>query len=119
AIPAEEELKKLVTKSLLDFDQAVKAKNFENFYNSLSQLWKGQTSPEALQKIFQQFINKNIDISGIKDVAPVVEPKPAIKESFLVVEGHYPLKSERVEFTLRYTLESSAWKLAGIRVKVK
>jgi hypothetical protein len=119
AIPAEEELKKLLTKSLLDFDQAVKAKNFENFYKSLSQLWKGQTSPEALQKIFQQFIDKNIDISGIEDVAPVLEPKPAIKESFLVVEGHYPLKSERVEFTLRYTLESSAWKLAGIRVKVK
>jgi hypothetical protein len=119
AIPADAELKKLVTESLLDFDQAVKDKNFTNLYNSLSQLWKDQTSPDALQKIFQQFIDKKIDISGIKEVAPVLEPKPAIDKGLLVVQGHYPLKPDRVEFTLRYTLESSAWKLAGIRVQLK
>jgi hypothetical protein len=119
AIPVDAELKKLVTKTLLDFDQAVKANNFKPFYNSLSRLWKDQTNPEALQKIFQQFIDKKIDISGIKDVSPVLEPKPAINEGLLLVQGHYILKSDRVEFTLRYTLESSAWKLAGISVRVK
>lgn len=119
-LPSDAELKKLATASLLKFNEAVQAEKFDDFYDSLSDLWKGQTSAVKLKETFQSFIDKEVDIEGIKDVSPTFESKPAIdKEGVLLLKGHYPTKPKRVNFVLKYAYERPDWKLVGIEVNVK
>jgi hypothetical protein len=69
-VPPAEELELLATATLLDFDKAVKAQDFTSFYANLSELWRGQTTPEQLKQSFEAFIDKQVDIAAISTVTP-------------------------------------------------
>lgn len=118
-VPAEAELERMATAALLDFNQAIQAKDFTAFYDKLSDTWKKQTSPQALQKSFHEFIDKSVDISGIKDVKPQFSPAPAVDDKgVLVLAGRYPTQPSQVRFELRYVYEGGGWKMISISVKV-
>src|SRR5262249_30549675 len=90
-LPSKAEVEQMVSESLLGFNQVVRSKNFAAFYGKLSELWKKQTTPERLQKTFQEFVDKDIDIGPIKSLSPHVSPSPALNDrGFLQVAGHYP-----------------------------
>jgi hypothetical protein len=118
-IPADAELRKMATATVLDFDQAVKAKDFAVFYGKIAKLWQSQTKPEELKKIFQQFIDKDVDLSGIKEVPPEFSEPPGLDaDHMLALTGYYPAKTLRVNFKLRYAYEHPAWKLVGIEINI-
>jgi hypothetical protein len=118
-VPPEPELERMVAEALLAFNQAVKAKDFTAFYGNLSEVWKKETTPERLRQIFQEFIDKNIDIGGIKDVKPRVPPLAGLSDrGVLVIAGHFPTQPSQVRFELKYANEGRGWKLMGIAVSV-
>src|SRR5688500_12631741 len=87
-VPTEKEVKRLALDSLLAFNKALQAKSFDGFYRQTAKLWQAQTTPAKLKEIFEPFIAREKDISGIEDVEPVFDSKPAINsDGFLVLEG--------------------------------
>src|SRR5262249_6884031 len=64
-LPTAAEAGKLATDTLLDFNAAVKAADFAGFHSRLSDLWKGEITPEKLREVFKAFIDNQIDIAGI------------------------------------------------------
>ncbi len=118
-MPPAAEVERMVTESLLDFHKAVQAKDFTAFYGTLSDLWKKETTPQQIQKVFQDFLDKNIDIGSIKNAKPQFAPPATVNDkSVLVVAGHYPTQPAQVRFELQYIHERDAWKLTSISVNV-
>jgi FlaG/FlaF family flagellin (archaellin) len=119
AVPADEELRRLATETLLDFNQAVKAGDFTAFHGKVSAPLQQKFTAQQLQDSFQEFIDKKIDIDGIKDVAPQLDAPAAINNAgVLTVKGHYPTRPNQVRFALEYVREAAGWKLLSINVKV-
>lgn len=117
-IPPNDELQKLATQTLLDFNQAIKDKDFTAFHRKGSAPFREQLSPAKLQMNFQKFIDLEVDLGGIKNVEPIFDQPPEIdKDGILGLAGYYPTKPLRVRFNLDYTYEHPAWKLIGIQVK--
>jgi hypothetical protein len=118
-VPSETALERLITESLMDLNQAVQTADFTAFHDKLSDDWKKQTTPQALLKAFQGFVDEKIDIGAIKQSHPRVAPPAAVNDNgVLVVAGHYPVQPSRVGFKLKYEDEGSGWKLIGVSVKV-
>jgi len=118
-LPNEEATKRLTLDSLLAFNQAVQTNDFAVFHGQVSRLWQEQITPEKLAETFADFVHKQIDISGIKGVDPILTEAPTINsDGLLILEGYYPVRPSRVSFRLKYIYEHPAWKLFGIKVNV-
>jgi hypothetical protein len=119
APPPAAELEALVTDSLLEFNEAVRAADFVRFHGTLANVWKRQTSPQQLRATFQAFIDRQIDIGPIADVKPQLSAPAAVSEKgTLAVEGRYPTRPWQVRFGLEYTREGGRWRLTSIAVNV-
>lgn len=118
-VPSDEKTKALILDSLLHFNQAIQDKSFNGFQAHISRAWQEQITPEKLKEVFQQFIDKQLDISSVKNVEPVLRDAPQLNsDGLLVVEGYYPTKPLKVNFKLKYIYEHPEWKLFGINVNV-
>ena len=118
-VPPDAELERMVAEALLSFNRAVQARDFTAFYGTLSDVWKKETTPQQLQRVFQEFADKNIDIGPIKDLKPRLVPSAELNDKgVLVVAGHYPTQPSQVRFELEYANERFGWKLMGITVRV-
>ena len=119
-VPSEAEAKRLALDSLMAFNKALTTKNFDSFYAQIAKLWQAQTTSAKLKEIFQPFLAQNADISGIAELEPVFDSKPAINEdSFLALKGSYPTQPSKLFFDLVYVYEDQEWKLVGINVNLK
>ena len=119
-LPTEKEAKRLALDSLLAFNKALQAGNFDSFYERIAKLWQAQTTSAKLKEIFQPFLDQEAHISGIADVEPVFDSKPAIdSDGFLVLKGSYPTQPSKVFFELKYVYEDELWELVGINVNLK
>lgn len=119
-LPTEKEAKRLALDSLLAFNKALKAKSFDSFYGQIAKLWQAQTTPAKLKEIFQAFLDQDAHISGVADVEPAFDSKPAIdSDGFLVLKGSYPTQPSKVFFELKYVYEDEIWELVGINVNLK
>jgi hypothetical protein len=119
AVTSGAELERMAEEALLNFNQAVRAKDFTAFYGTLADAWKAETSPQQLRQAFREFIDKGVDIGAIKDVKPrLAHPAAVNGRGLLVIAGHYPTRPSRVGFELKYAREAGVWKLAGITVEV-
>ena len=118
-LPTDEKSKTLILDSLLDFNKAVQNKSFDGFHTKISRAWQEQITPDKLKEVFQQFIDKKLDISSIKTVEPILSEPPQINsDGLLVLQGYYPTHPSKVNFQLKYIYEHPAWKLFGINVNV-
>jgi len=118
-VPETDALKKMATSTLLTFNQSVLKKDFNILYKDVARLWQDQTTPEELQKIFQVFIDKEVDIGGVADVDPVFSKASNIdKDGLLTLTGYYPTEPFQVNFELQYYFEGGQWKLIGINVNL-
>jgi hypothetical protein len=116
-VPTDEKSKTLILDSLLDFNKAVQDKRFDGFHAKISRAWQEQITPDKLKEVFQQFIDKKLDISSIKTVEPILSEPPQINsDGLLILKGYYPTHSSKVNFQLKYVYEHPAWKLFGINV---
>jgi hypothetical protein len=119
-MPLEPELREMATETMSLFSDSVHFKSFTIFYESVSRAWKVRLTTGALQRAFQPFIDKQIDLEGVKKVRPILEPAAYINtDGFLIVSGYYPIKPYRIAFALKYIYELPNWKLFGIDVNVQ
>lgn len=68
--------------------------------------------------MFREFIDKRIDIAGIRDCEPQIAPPAVNEKNGLTLAGHYPTQPSRVRFELEYAWEGGGWKLTSITVNV-
>ena len=77
-VPAEKDLQALVFDSLLLFNKAVAAKNFGDFHERISTVWRKQITPKKLAEVFSTFLEQEIDLSPIATVDPIFTEPPKI-----------------------------------------
>lgn len=118
-LPSDKDLRLLTSTSLSALGAAINKRNFEDFYDGLSELWKSQVTAGELKEAFSDFIEKNIDLTRVSYKTPVFSKKPAINEDgVLVLEGYYTTQPAQVNFVLKYVYEHPQWKLVGVNVKL-
>lgn len=120
-IPSEDELQVKVKEDILRFNKALQDENFDDFYDSISEFWKEQTSSRKLKNQFQSFIDGKANLSGIKSLDADFSPKPRIDDSkrvkILEVNGEYATTPNKSTFELKYIPEDKEWKLIGLYVQ--
>jgi hypothetical protein len=120
AMPAEGDLKTMANSSLLLMARAIKAKDFSEFYNSTAKVWQSQTTPDALQESFQEYIENNVDMTFVGGLSPEFQEKPLIDENgVLVLQGAYPQAPFPLNFIVKYVRQDAEWKLVGIHIKTE
>ena len=114
-MPPEAQVRRLVRENLERFNEAIATKSFDAFYDSVSGKWQDQLTKGQLQRAFQPFIDKKIDISAVAKVEPTFDAPPAVNsEGLLLVGGHYATQPYRIVFTMRFYYELPEWKLFGL-----
>ena len=85
-------------------------------YHLRSQL---NISPEIMDKIYDRFIDDEIDLSEVATVDPVFngEPRREKRGMILVLTGHYPLSASDVPFEIRYWFREDGWGLHAVLVR--
>lgn len=119
-LPPESVIQRLVEDSLVQFNDAIQRRTFADFYNNISYSWQQQLTLHRLERAFQPFIDKQVNLGPLRGAIPIFDTPPAIdSDGLLVVIGHYPPMPHIVTFSLRYTYELPKWKLLGIDVGMK
>lgn len=119
-LPSDDQVNALVTASINDFVDAVKAKDFNTFYDNVSEVWKAQTNAGELEKAFEQLMDEKVDLGFVKTAKPVLNAKPELdQDNILVVDGTYPSKDANFAFHMGFVYEHPNWKLIGISVNLK
>lgn len=119
-MPDDKTVRRLTKDSLLEFNKAIRAHEFKDFYDSVSTAWQAQLTEKQLQTAFQGFIDKDVDISGIKDLEPVYDGIPIVSsDGLLLVSGHFDTKPVVVIFSLKFMYELPDWKLFGLDVDLR
>lgn len=118
--PDGESMKKMILSTLLLFNEAVQKKSFADFYASVSRAWQDQLTEKQLERAFQAFMDKNVNVAAIAEADAVLQTAPTVStEGLLQVSGYYPTKPYRVVFALKYMYEAPTWKLFGIDVSLE
>jgi hypothetical protein len=119
-VPSEMELRQLVRENLLRFNDAIVAQSFDAFYDSVSRKWQDQLTKGQLQRAFQPFIDKQVEISSIRTVEPIWDaPVTVGTDGLLLLSGYYPTEPHRVHFALKFLYELPSWKLFGLDVNLR
>jgi hypothetical protein len=119
-VPPEAELRQLVRDNLNHFNDAIAAQSFDAFYDSVARKWRDQLTKGQLQRAFQPFIDKKVDLSGIQNVELTWEgPVTVGTDGLLVLSGYYPTDPYRIHFSLKFLYELPTWKLFGIDVNLR
>ena len=118
-LPSDDKLKQLVTASMHDFAQSVKAKDFTPLYRNISKTWQQQITGEKLGEIFKTFSQNDIDLTNLREMEPVFSKKPFVDDNILTIEGAFPEPSRSTTFVFKYLYEHPQWKLIGINVQMK
>lgn len=117
--PPRNELKKLVSESILLLSDAIQQQDFHQFYNRTAKIWQKETSPEKLAEIFQSFADQKATFSSIGVLEPDFEERPAINDDgCLVIKGSYPTRPSRLSFDVSYITEDNSWKLVSININI-
>jgi len=125
--PPLNEIRQLVRDTLLHFNTAIAAKSFDSFYDYVSLAWQSgsltngeyQLTKGQLQRAFQPFIDRKVDLSEVGKLDPIFDPPPEINaDGLLFVSGHYVGETHKIVFALKYIYELPSWKLFGIDVNL-
>jgi hypothetical protein len=114
-VPPEDELRKLLTATILDVDKAARAKDVKLLFPRLIGFWQRIESTEKLRGSMKLFEDRPPpEFASVGDVAPIFS-KPAVltKEGEFTVGGHFPTAPNRVNFTFTYLFENGEWKLGN------
>jgi len=118
---SEDDYMKLSLSSVGYFKEAIKNKDFTPFYNSISNIWKKQTSIEELKKAFANILKSSDVVLDILQREPKLKEKKIDDKSLLHITLEYPAtaKSVGAEVKLDYLKEDGEWKLYGFEIEPK
>jgi hypothetical protein len=122
SIPSADAAQVLARDTLMSFSEAIKAKNFDRFYEDLSPIWKQQTNATDLSANFQSFMDANIDLSGVSSASILLSGSSLDENGLLVLNGQaaeVPGPSSHLAFELKYHADAGDWKLVGIQVQTR
>jgi hypothetical protein len=141
--PDQQTVRALIRDSMLRFNEAVKQKDFTEFFEKTSLAWQDQlvtgevsANPGTLRRVltekqkeigagrlqhaFQPFIDKEVNMDNIADKGPVLDGPPLVStDGLLLVSGHYETEPYKTFFALKYQYELPKWKLFGIDVTLR
>lgn len=135
--PTERLTRSMVEKTLLDFNEAIRARSFDAFFETISDRWKyrGMTQKEIdkdfanvanritipmLNTAFKPFIDSGADISIItKSEMKFYEPPRINSDGVLLTSGEFLFEKARLVFKLEYYFEGGRWRLFGLSVDIK
>ncbi|NNE67403.1 MAG: hypothetical protein HKN33_12620 [Pyrinomonadaceae bacterium] len=122
-VPSTSQARKIVKKTLMDFNEAVQDKDFSDFHKKIADTWRNSSKPADFEKGFKKFIDRGVDISRIEDEDPDFSPKPYIDKKYgkkvLFLKGEYDTKPLPVNFNLEYIVDDDEWKLVFIGVDTR
>jgi hypothetical protein len=119
-LPREEEILKLAQRTMRDFDEAVREKSFEKFYDTVAVAWRKQLTVAQLERAFAPFINAEVKIGGIGQAEMQLDGPPSINpEGVLVVNGHFNTAPYQIYFSMKFVHEQPWWKLFGLDVRLQ
>ncbi len=122
---SDSEAQDLARETLMDFTDAVRAGDFNDFHAKTSKPLQKQVSAASFESGFSKFIEKKDQVTEILDKIPELDAKftdgpTKSKEAgfdVLEMEGSYDT-STTTNFKLKYVKESGIWKLLKIEVKL-
>lgn len=120
ALPPEAEIRRLATRTLLEFNDALQKRNFAPFRENCAAAFRKEYPADAMKRSFQAFMDQKADLSGVANATAEFEQPPLIDDkNMLVMRGRYPTTPMNVHFGLRYIKEGELWRLAGIDLNLK
>ena len=116
-----DELMKLALSSVGYFKESIKNRDFTQFYNHISNLWKKQTTKEQLEKAFASIIKASDIVLNILQREPVLKEKKIDSNNLLHIKLEYPSssRSSGAEVMLKYLNENGQWRLLGFEIEPK
>jgi hypothetical protein len=109
----------LVRQSMHDFAMSVNAGSMQHFFGTISSFWQRQTSVEKFDEAFHGFYDAGIDLIGLDNIEPTMNPATALgKNGVLVLEGSFSYPPGTVTFTQKFIHEGLAWKLLTFEIHV-
>jgi hypothetical protein len=118
-MPGEKEIPAMTAEALLMFNAAIQQGSFDDFYDNVARAWQSQLTKGQLTRAFQGFIDKKVNIAGIRDVEVVFDEPPTLTtEGLLIARGRYPTSPYQVQFALKFIYELPKWKLFGLDVRL-
>lgn len=119
-LPPRKDLRALATNSILAFNRAIEKKDFSDFHaRNLSEPFKKEYTPDKLRKAFQVFIDKEVELKGVKDTPAIFDETPLLIDDILSLNGYYIMAPRPVRFKLKYLKEADKWKLTAISVNTE
>lgn len=116
AVPTESELRPVVAVTVKSFNDAVRQKDFSDFYAGVSESWQSQTTAEQLTQAFSPLYTQNVNFTPKDETLIAFSPKPAFQDdgSLRADVNYLTVKGTGAKFRLRYVKENDDWKLLGI-----
>jgi hypothetical protein len=118
-MPDEQTIKAMARETLLQFNDAIHQRTFEDFYDHVSRAWQRKLTLGMLRRSFQGFIDRQPRLAGIRDSEVQLGTPPRIDDTgLLIVAGSFPTKPYRVAFSLEFTYEMPNWRVFGLNVNL-
>lgn len=118
-MPDERTARAMATETLLQFNDAIQQRSFEDFYEGVARAWQRQLTLGMLTRTFQGFIDQRTNLAAIRDLEVVLNQPPHIdSDGLLIVSGSYAAKPHRVRFSLKFFYEVPNWRVFGLDVNL-
>jgi hypothetical protein len=119
-MPPDKTISRIVRDSMILFSEAIRQRSFKEFYDNVSLAWQADLTLKQLQRAFQNYIDNDVNMSGVADLEPVFDAPPQMtSDGLLIVSGHYPSQPMQVVFNLKFIYELPNWKLFGVSVDLR
>jgi hypothetical protein len=106
----------LALATTLEFDRAVKARDFRQFYFHTSDQYQHAMELERFNETFAWALQKSVDLSSVERTPPKLTTEPVtFANGVLHVEGAIP--ELRMSFTYEYLYENGNWRIAAIDIR--
>ncbi|KAA3628952.1 MAG: hypothetical protein DWQ08_07095 [Proteobacteria bacterium] len=118
-VPGIRQAQSMVMRTTTRFADAVKAKDFTDFYENAAATFRERYSLEEFTRLFSGFIEKNVDLTVLAQLQPRLTAEPALlADGLLQLQGYFPTRPARAYFAYQYTYGIGGWTLTGIDFKL-
>lgn len=101
-----------------EFCKGVSQQDFKSFHVQLAPQMRDRFPLVNFTKVFQEFIDRDIDLGWVRNVSPVFDQNPSLDAAgVLVLQGHFPA-DPKVTFEYGFKRIDEDWKPVRINLEV-